>query len=77
MFITAIRELKGCPVQLISDLGTDNGLVASIQSYFRETIDAHNYVASPKNQRIEGWWSYYGRNHSICWRNFFADMESQ
>ena len=38
MFITAIRELKGCPVQLISDLGTENGLVASIQSYLERRL---------------------------------------
>ena len=77
MYITAIREFGGCPAQLVSDLGTENGLAASIQSYFKENIDAHRYVASPRNQRIEGWWSYYGRHYSVWWRNFFADLESQ
>ena len=77
MYITAVREFGGCPLQLVSDLGTENSLTASIQSYFRENINAHKYVASSQNQRIEGWWSYYGRHYSVCWRNFFADLESQ
>lgn len=77
MYLQAINEFGGCPVKLITDLGTENGLAASIQSYFRDNIDAHRYVASPRNQRIEGWWSYYGKNYSVWWRNFFADLESQ
>ena len=34
--IDAFSIGKGCPV---SDLGTENGLAASIQSYFEENID--------------------------------------
>ena len=76
-FLDVVRELHGCPVQLITDLGTENGLAASIQCYFRDDADAHRYVASPRNQRIEGWWSFYARNRSAWWRNYFKDLESE
>lgn len=76
-YLNTVRELKGCPVELITDLGTENGLSASIQSYFRDNADAHRYVSSPRNQRIESWWSFYSKNRSKWWRNFFQDLESQ
>ena len=76
-FLNTVSEMKGCPVQLITDLGTENGLAASIQCYFRDNSDAHRYVASPRNQRIEAWWSFYARNRSSWWRNYFKDLESE
>lgn len=76
-YLNMVKELKGCPVELITDLGTENGLAASIQSYFRENPDAHRHVPSPRNQRIEGWWSFYGKHRSTWWRNFFKDLEFQ
>ena len=76
-FLDAVRELHGCPVQLITGLDMENGLAASIQCYFRDDADAHRYVASPRNQRIEGWWSFYARNRSAWWQNYFKDLESE
>ena len=76
-FLNIVQELKGCPVQLITDLGTENGLAASMQCYFLDNPDAHRYVSSPRNQRIEGLWSFYSRNRSMWWRNFFKDLESE
>ena len=55
-FLSTVKELKGYPRQLITDLGTENGLAASMLSYFHD--DAHHYFSSPRNQRIEGWWSF-------------------
>lgn len=76
-YLKAVAELKGCPVEMITDLGTENGLVAAIQCYFRDNQDAHRYVPSPRNQRIEGWWSFFAKNRSTWWRNFFSDLESR
>ena len=76
-FLDTVNELNGCPIQLITDLGTENGLAASIQCYFRDNPDAHRYVSSPRNQRIEGWWSYFARTRSTWWRNYFKDLESE
>ena len=74
-FLSTVNELKGCSRKLITDLGTENGLAASMQCYFHDDPDAHSYVSSPRNQRIEGWWSFYSRNRSTWWRNFFQDLE--
>jgi len=57
LYLNCVVESNGCPKKLISDLGTENGLAATAQCYFRQNIDAHRYVPSPRNQRIEGWWS--------------------
>ena len=48
-----------------------------MQCYFHDNPDAHCYVSSPRNQRIEGWWSFYSRNRSMWWHNFFKDLESE
>lgn len=69
------KELKGCPRQLITDLGTESGLAALMQSYFHDDADAHSYISSPRNRRIEGWWSFYSWSRSTWWRNFFQDLE--
>lgn len=76
-FVSTVSEQGGCPVELITDLGTENGLAASIQGFFRDNPDAHRYVSSPRNQRIESWWSFFSKSHSSWWRNFFSDLEFQ
>ena len=54
-YVRTVSEQGSCPVELVTDLGTENGLAASIQTFFRDNPDAHRYVASPRNQRIQGW----------------------
>ena len=75
-YIETVAELGGVPVELVTDLGTENGLTASMQCYLRENNDAHRYVPSPRNQRIEGWWSFFCKNRISWWRSFFQDLES-
>ena len=77
MYLNSIIEVGGCPVELVTDLGTENAIVAAIQSYFRDNPDAHRYVPSPRNQRIESWWSILSKTRTIWWRNFFSDLEFQ
>ena len=50
-YLEAGKDLGGCPVEVVTDLGTENGLLASIQSYFRQNPDAHRYVPSPHRQK--------------------------
>ena len=57
-FLNTVRELRGYLRELISDFGTENGLAASLQCYFHDNADAHRYVSSPRNLRMEGWWSF-------------------
>ena len=74
-YLKAVEEFGGLSVELVTDLGTENGIAAAIQSYFRDNCDAHRYVPSPRNQRIEGWWSFFAKNRSTWWRKFFSDLE--
>jgi len=67
-------EKYGCPVKLRSDCGTENGIMAAMQCEFRCCVDAHFYGTSPANQRIEAWWSYFRRNRSTWWINYFKDL---
>jgi len=73
-FLQCIAEFGGCLVKVGSDCGTENGVLAAIQCEFRGSTDAHAFGSSPANQRIQGWWSFYQRNHSTRWINFFKDL---
>ena len=71
----------GCPILLRTGCGTENGVIAAMQCYFRQDgIDefsgekAHKYGSSPANQRIEGWWSFFRRGRAGWWIDFFKDM---
>ena len=63
-YLQTVGRLGGCPVKLFTDLGTENGLAASLQSFFRNNSEAHQYVASPRNQRMEGWWSQFAKQRA-------------
>ena len=73
-YLEAVDNVGGCPIDLITDLGTENGLMAAIHAFFRDDPKSHRYVPSPRNQRIEGWWSYLRRSHTHWWINFFNDL---
>ena len=72
-YLDAVKQFGGCPLKVRSDLGTENGMVASAQAYFRNDLASHTYGSSPHNQRIEGWWSFLRRNNSSWWINLFKD----
>ena len=76
-YLQSNGRLGGCPVKLITDLGTENGLAALIQCFFRNNLEAHQYVVSPRNQRIEGWWSQFAKQRTNWWVNFFKDLVSR
>ena len=61
---------------VVKELRTENGLAVLIQCFFRNNSEAHQYVASPRNQRIEGWWSQFAKQRTNWWRNFFKDLVS-
>ena len=48
-FLDAVGEYCGCPVDLVTDLGTENGIIAAIQSFSSNDPDSHRYVPSPRN----------------------------
>lgn len=71
MYVDAVINVEGCPVELVTDLGTENAIVAAIQAYFCDNPDAHRYVPSTRNQRIEAWWSILSKTRFLWWRHFF------
>ena len=77
LYLSTVKSLAGCPVELVSDLGTENSMVAAVQSVFRDNVDAHRYVTSRGNQRIECWWSFLSKQQTQWWRRLFADLEAQ
>ncbi|PFX16160.1 hypothetical protein AWC38_SpisGene19588 [Stylophora pistillata] len=71
----------GCPILLRTDCGTENGVMAAMQCYFRQNGEdafsgerAHKYGSSPANQRIKAWWSYFRKGRAGWWIDFFKDM---
>ena len=80
-YLKQVKELGGCPLLLVTDCGSENGIAASIQCMFRTNdqdelagVKSHRYCSSPANQRIEGWWSFFRRNRSNWWISLFKDM---
>ena len=84
LFLDAVISLEGCPMLVHTDCGTENGIIAAMQSFFRASGDdafadekAHIYGLSHSNQRIEAWWSFLRCNRSGFWIDFFKDMVEQ
>jgi len=81
LYLNQVKEVGGCPLLLVTDCGTENGIATSMQCMFRTNdhdelagVKSHRYCSSPANQRIEGWWSFFRRNRSNWWINLFKDM---
>ena len=59
LYISCVDELQGAPLKIIADPGKENALDAAIHRFFRQDAHAHQYVPSPRNQRIECRWSCF------------------
>ena len=77
MYLDTVGKLEGCPKNVRTDYGTENGLVAAAQCYFMQNEGAHIYGTSLHNQRIEGCWSSFRRSRASWWINFFKDLIDQ
>ena len=80
-YLECVKENSGCPILVRTDCGTENGIMAAMQTYFRQDGSdefagekAHRYGTSPSNQRIECWWSFLRRGRSSWWIHLFKDM---
>eukprot|EP00794_Sanderia_malayensis_P013642 gene13642-15069_t len=73
-FIQKLRELKCCPQIVQTDCGTENGIIAGIQSFLWQDEGAHRYGFSPSNQRIENWWSHMKKSFSSWVIDFFKNL---
>jgi len=73
-FMTTVDHVGGYPAHVRTDCGTENGIIAAIQSFVTGRASAHTYGTSPGNQRIEAWWSFFRRNHSQYCTELFEQM---
>ena len=71
-----VNEFQGCPIKLVTDLGTENVLAAAPQTYFRQDVNTHHYVPSKRNQTIESRWSFFTKSKGRWWKHFFFDLEN-
>ena len=46
-YLDAVKRFGGCPLKVRSDLGTENGIVAGAQAFFRNDLISHTYGSSP------------------------------
>ena len=61
-------------MDLVTDLGTESGLMAGIHSSFCNDPNGQRCVPSPRNQCIEGWLSFLRKNQTSWWIDFFNDL---
>jgi len=73
-FLSAVQQYGGYPNTVRTDCGTENTLVAAIQTSVTHRLSSHVYGSSPGNQRIECWWSFFRRNRSSWWLELFEDL---
>eukprot|EP00112_Aurelia_sp_Birch-Aquarium-sp1_P008937 Seg2.1 transcript_id=Seg2.1/GoldUCD/mRNA.D3Y31 product="hypothetical protein" protein_id=Seg2.1/GoldUCD/D3Y31 len=73
-YLKCVEVHNGCPLKVRTDCGTENGIISAMQCCFHDNAEAHVYGRSPVNQRIEGWRSFYRRNRSTWWINYFKDL---
>ena len=52
MFLEAVATQNFCPKKVRSDCGTENVIIAAVQSFFANSSQAHVYGTSQHNQRI-------------------------
>ena len=72
--VDTMKELRVCPKLLQTDCGTENVLMAAIQSRLQALVHAHRYSSSVANIRIENWWSHNRKGYTGWLINFFKDM---
>ena len=80
-YLSSVKQIGGCPRLVQTDGGTENGTVAAIQGVFCihaaspfDGPNSHRYGSSPANQRIKARWSYFRKQNSGWWINFFKDL---
>ena len=76
IYVDSMKKFQGCPIKLITDLGRENVSAAALQTYFRQDVNAHHYVPSTRNQRIESWWPFFTKSKGRWWKHFFLALKS-
>lgn len=59
---------------LRTDCGTETGLMAALHCFLHQNSDAHRFVKSVANQRIENWWSHLRKHYTSWLISFFKGL---
>ena len=51
-YLEAVREIGGCPYKLVTDFGTENGLLAGMHCFFWKDIEICTIFKKPANLRL-------------------------
>lgn len=73
-FLMTTNAIGGFPNTVRTDCGTENVLLATIQSLAVDSRRSHIYGTSPGNQRIESWWSFLRRSNAQWWIELFQSL---
>ena len=80
-YLSTVQQLKGVPVRMRCDKGTENTIIGRLQQFFRWHDDddfagSKSFVhgKSSGNQRIEAWWSKFREGGGGWWVNLFKDL---
>ena len=74
-YLDAIKQSKGIPERLVADDGTEHAVIEPIHLALRDDINSFSIVPSPRNQRIESYWSKLRNDRFGWWRSLLQDME--
>ena len=75
IYLDCVKEMDGCQIKLITDLGTGNVLVAAMQTFFDKILIViskypHQEI---KELRVGGHFLPMGN----CWKRFFLHLETE
>ena len=82
-YLNTVSQLKCIPHKITADDGTEHALIQPMQIYLRSLngdgneLDSFSIIPSPRNQRIEAYWSHLRRDRPAWWQIFFDAIESQ
>ena len=79
-YLDAVSNIQGIPQKIKADDGTEHSLIQPIHLYLgsvaNPNVDFNSFsiVTSPRNQRIEAYWSFLQRDKIGWWKRFFRDL---
>lgn len=75
-YCRAVLDVGGVPVTLRGDMGTENSLVAELQTVLGSGNARFLYGTSQHNQRIESWWCILRKEKIQFWISLFEDLKA-
>lgn len=79
-YLEAVSKLKGVPLTIKADDGTEHSLIEPMHIYLRSLSggqnvnDSFSRISSPQNQRIESYWAMLQRDKIGWWKRLFSDL---